>query len=152
MKIGSKLKPEPHARHMVRPPPTSGIAPKVTQPPSASHNAPVLPAFGSIASTPVKHSTKISNLDFSADGKWLRSCDGNGELLYWSLPALKPETRTHQLRYLCSGLRLPICQRSQERVKTRCKKINSQGRQVGNLFCPVMLGIERHLVAKQQGV
>jgi len=102
-KIGSKLKPEPHARHLIRPAPTSGIALKVTQPPSAWHNAPVLPAFKAIASTPIKHTTRISNLDFSADGKWLRSCDGNGELLYWSLPSLLPETRTHQLRCPCSG-------------------------------------------------
>ena len=30
--------------------------------------------------------------------------------------------------------------------------MKTQGRQVGDLLGPVMLGVERHLVAEQQGV
>lgn len=37
---------------------------------------------------------------YMQDGKWLRSCDVNGELLYWSIPSLRQETRTHQLRFV----------------------------------------------------
>lgn len=65
-KVGNKINPEAHARHLIGPPPTRGIAIKVTQAPSASHNAPVLPAFAAVASTPVKHTARINNIDFSA--------------------------------------------------------------------------------------
>jgi hypothetical protein len=64
--VGNKLNPEAHARHLIRPPPTRGIATKVTQAPSTSHNAPVLPGFAAVSSTPLKHSARINNIDFSA--------------------------------------------------------------------------------------
>jgi len=44
--------------------------------------------------------TYIQMQKYMQDGKWLRSCDVNGELLYWSIPSLRQETRTHQLRFV----------------------------------------------------
>ena len=98
VRVGSRLNPEQHARHLVRAAPTSGIADKVTAQSRAKHDAPVLPAFKMMACTARRHATTIANLDFSADGKWLRTSDGNGELLFWGLPSLHPETRAHLVR------------------------------------------------------
>ena len=45
------------------------------------HDAPQLPAFKLLSASSRKHTATILNLDFSADGVWLRTSDANGEVM-----------------------------------------------------------------------
>ena len=117
VKLGARLNPEVHARHLVRAPPTSRIAEKVGCGRSAranaeadGHDGPVLPGFKMLACCPPKHATTITHLDFSADSCWLRSSDAGGEVWHWRVAGLTHEPRTHALRDTpWASFSVPLC-------------------------------------------
>ncbi|EKX33883.1 hypothetical protein GUITHDRAFT_119928 [Guillardia theta CCMP2712] len=99
--VGSKLKPEPFAAGLIRNPPTDGIVHKI----GAKHEAPradalkrQLPVFKHLCSSVGKHATTITNMDFSADSRLLRTSDNSGELLYWNVANLTSISRAGDLR------------------------------------------------------
>jgi WD40 repeat protein len=103
-RVGSRVRPEAHAAHLAAPPATDGIADKIGHPRSAAAAAAAAaaglpPDFRLVGACGLEHSGKVTHLDASADGRYLRSADVAGGLLHWALPACAPVPRAaHLLR------------------------------------------------------